>query len=244
MSKVVEEFVRRIKCIDNIREFDKILVELNQRLAEGEYPEEFCQEIRQKQKYMKNRFSDEANKEKMLAAKENILESLCDFLNRENKSSDNKYLMRYLHDFYMFMEALHERELDRRATMIKDNLQQIKIENEYDLQHLLYAVLKPLYPDIRKEVAEDSGVGMIRSDLKIPCLNSVVEAKCTREKMSLKKLTEEIEADMVHYSEEHIVFFVYDKAKIIKDKQSYENYFNRIFDGKDIKIVIQQPIKL
>lgn len=244
MSKVVEEFVRRIKCIDNIREFDKILVELNQRLAEGEYPEEFCQEIRQKQKYMKNRFSDEANKEKMLAAKENILESLCDFLNRENKSSDNKYLMRYLHDFYMFMEALHERELDRRATMIKDNLQQIKIENEYDLQHLLYAVLKPLYPDIRKEIAEDSGVGMIRSDLKIPCLNSVVEAKCTREKMSLKKLTEEIEADMVHYSEEHIVFFVYDKAKIIKDKQSYENYFNRIFDGKDIKIVIQQPIKL
>lgn len=244
MSKVVEEFVRRIKCIDNIREFDKILVELNQRLAEGEYPEEFRQEIRQKQKYMKNRFSDEANKEKMLAAKENILESLCDFLNRENKSSDNKYLMRYLHDFYMFMEALHERELDRRATMIKDNLQQIKIENEYDLQHLLYAVLKPLYPDIRKEVAEDSGVGMIRSDLKIPCLNSVVEAKCTREKMSLKKLTEEIEADMVHYSEEHIVFFVYDKAKIIKDKQSYENYFNRIFDGKDIKIVIQQPIKL
>lgn len=219
-------------------------MELNQRLAEGEYPEEFCQEIRQKQKYMKNRFSDEANKEKMLAAKENILESLCDFLNRENKSSDNKYLMRYLHDFYMFMEALHERELDRRATMIKDNLQQIKIENEYDLQHLLYAVLKPLYPDIRKEVAEDSGVGMIRSDLKIPCLNSVVEAKCTREKMSLKKLTEEIEADMVHYSEEHIVFFVYDKAKIIKDKQSYENYFNRIFDGKDIKIVIQQPIKL
>ena len=76
---------------------------------------------------------------------------------------------------------------------------------------------------------------MVRSDLKIPQLQVVVETKCTREKMQLKKLTEEIEADIVHYSEKNIIFFVYDKYKIIKERQSYEKYFNRTFDGKNVK---------
>lgn len=48
------------------------------------------------------------------------------------------------------------------------------------MQHLLYAVIKPLYPDIRKEVTEDSGAGAIRSDIRIPSLNTIIEAKCTR----------------------------------------------------------------
>ena len=142
------------------------------------------------------------------------------------------------------MEALCEKEPDKRATLTHEYLQKLKIENEYDLQHLLYAILKPLYPDIRKEVAADSGVGTIRSDLKIPSLETVIEAKCTRNSMNLKKLTEEIEADMVHYSEKCIIFFVYDKWKIIKDKQTYENHFNNVFDGKEIRMIIQQPINL
>ena len=72
-------------------------------------------------------------------------------------------------------------------------MQEIRIENEYDLQHLLFAALKPLCLDARKEVTEDSGVGAVRSDIKIPSVNTVIEAKCTRNTMNLKKLTEEIE---------------------------------------------------
>lgn len=68
---------------------------------------------------------------------------------------------------------------------------------------------------------------MIRSDLKIPGLNLVLETKCTGEKTRLKKLTEEIEADIVHYSEDYILFYIYDKGKIIKDKQNYENQFRK-----------------
>ena len=109
---------------------------------------------------------------------------------------------------------------------------------------MLYAVIKSLYPDARREVSDDSGVGTVRSDIKILSLNTIIEAKCTRTSTNLKKLTEEIEADIVHYSEKCIIFFVYDKWKIIKDKQTYENHFNNVFDGKEIKIIIQQPINL
>lgn len=41
----------------------------------------------------------------------------------------------------------------------------------------------------------------------------MIEIKCTRENMKLKKLTEEIEADIIHYSAKNIYFFLYDKEK-------------------------------
>lgn len=242
MDKTLETFIERIKGIDDVKEYDKVLLELNQELLSNGYPEEFCQDVRNRQKYIKNRFSEEANKEKMLDAKDKVLDSLLRFVKREQ--ANNRELILFLGNFYLFLESLRERDVDKRATLKISLLQQIEINNEYDLQHLLYAVLKPLYPDIRKEVSEDSGIGMNRCDLKIPSLNLVIEAKCTRETMTLKKLTEEIEADIVHYLEKNIVFFVYDKVKIIKEKQNYENHFNCIFDGKDVNIIILQPVNL
>ena len=180
----------------------------------------------------------------MQEAKENVLVILQKYLKEEKHENDNDCLLQYLQNFYMFLEALTEKKIDKRSTIKLEDFQNLKIENEYDLQHFMYAVLKPLYPDIRKEVSEDSGVGTVRADLKIPCLEVSIEAKCTRENMSLKKLTEEIEADIVHYKDSNIVFFIYDRAKIIQDRQNYENHFNHVFDGKKIKVIILQPIFL
>lgn len=88
------------------------------------------------------------------------------------------------------------------------------------------------------------GVGAIRSDIKIPSLNTVIEAKCTRKSMALKKLTEEIEADIVHYKADCIYFYIYDKEKIVKDKYVFEKNFNRNFDGKEVRMIILQPINM
>lgn len=244
MADSLDDFITEIENVDTVEEYDTIVQKLNLFLKENEYPSEIYQTVRSKQKYIKNRFSDEANKEKMNTAKENLAEYLSCILEKRKEHTEILPLKKYLENFYMFFEAMTQKEPDKRASFDKNMLEKICIGNEYDLQHFLYAVLKPLYPDIRKETAADSGVGMIRSDLKIPALNLVLEAKCTREKMSLKKLTEEIEADIVHYQEEQIIFYIYDKAKIVTEKQNYENYFNRTFDNKKINIIIQQPISL
>ena len=53
-------------------------------------------------------------------------------------------------------------------------------------------MLKPLFPDARAEVTEDTGVAAVRSDIKIPSMKAIIEAKCTRRSMNLRKLTEEI----------------------------------------------------
>lgn len=244
MDKIIDVFIQRIRSTVTLKEYDEVIRDLNQSLRDNGYSDEICKTIKFKQKYIKNKFSDEINREKMEEAKENLLEYLSKMLEKERWNDDIVFLKRYLQNFHMFLEALFEREPDKRATLTAEMLQKVRIENEYDLQHLLYAFLKPLYTDIRKEVAGDSGIGMVRSDLKIPNLNLVVEAKCTREKMNVKKLTEEIEADIVHYQEENILFYVYDKEKIIKEKLNYENYFNRVFDHKNVNIIIQQPINL
>ena len=55
-----------------------------------------------------------------------------------------------------------------------------------------------------EERCGDSGVGTVRSDIKILSLNTIIEAKCTRTSTNLKKLTEEIEADIVHYKADYI----------------------------------------
>lgn len=180
----------------------------------------------------------------MLSAKEILLDYLRMLLDEEIRTNSGDYVEKYLRNFYMFLEALTERKPDKRSTFAESVLQVIKIQNEYDLQHLLCAVLKPLYPDIRSEVSNDSGVGTIRSDIEIPLLDLIVEAKCTRGKMNLKKLTEEIEADIVHYQARQIIFYVYDKEKIVKDKQNYENQFSRTFDGKKVRLIVQQPVNI
>lgn len=109
---------------------------------------------------------------------------------------------------------------------------------------MLYAALKPLCTDARVEVSEDTGFGTVRSDIKISSLNAVIEAKCTRKSMSVKKLTEEIEADIVHCKTGFIYFYIYDKEKIIIDKQAFEATYSKPFDNKVIHIILLQPINM
>ena len=57
-------------------------------------------------------------------------------------------------------------------------------------------------------------------------------------------LKKEIEADIVHYQEKNIFFYVYDKKKIIKETKNFNDYFNKQFDRKTVKLFVLQPVKL
>lgn len=59
--------------------------------------------------------------------------------------------------------------------------------------------------------------------------------------MKLKKLTEEIEADMVHYSAENIYFFLYDKEKLIVNPMLFKKNYEEKMKGKNVHIIIHQP---
>lgn len=245
MNNLLENYINELEKVETSGQFESFIQRLIQMMQREQFELEITQNVRAKAKYFDNKFSDASTMENMIKAKENLMIYLKQILNnkyvRPLEDTHNS-LARYLNGFYLFLEAFKEVKPDKRATLTTEKLEAIRINNEYDLQHLLYAFLKPLYNDTRKEVTEDSGIGAIRSDIKIPSLNSIIEAKCTRKSMSLKKLTEELEADIVHYKADFIYFYIYDKEKIIKDKQNFEAYFSKEFDGKKASVIILQPV--
>ena len=68
--------------------------------------------------------------------------------------------------------------------------------------------------------------------------------KSKRKSTNFKKLIEEIEADIVHYKADNIFFYIYDKEKIIKDRHIFKISFNRSFDGKEVRVIILQPVNI
>ena len=198
--------------------FESAVCGLRSYLKSIEAAPECLMEIEKRAFYLSNSFSEKDTKAKIEEAKKRIQNYIYQIMS--DNTGDNKQLINILENFYLFIEGLIEREPHKRAGVQKEQLEMLRIKNEYDVQHLLFAYIRPLYPLARAEVSEDTGYNTVRVDIALDAKN-VIEVKCTRKGMVQKKLVEEIEADMVHYSAECIYFFIYDKLKIIENPQNF-----------------------
>lgn len=93
------------------------------------------------------------------------------------------------------------------------------IDNEYHVQNLLWAILSPVFPDLKDEEYVP-GVGPLhpRTDLCIPSLNLIIEVKYMRASLGARDLIEEIAADTSLYltgssSYKGIIVFAWDDAR-------------------------------
>lgn len=187
--------------------------------------------------YLKNEYSDKVTKENMEEARTRVITYIENML---YDAPGDEPLLKILENFYIFLESLIERKPHKGGGIQQEQLKALTIKNEYDVQHLLYACIKLCYPTARTEVNEDTGYGSVRTDIFLDA-DHVIEVKCTRDNMNLKKLTEEIEADMVHYSAGNIYFFLYDKEKIIENPEVFKETYEKKVQGKRIHIIIHQP---
>jgi hypothetical protein len=92
------------------------------------------------------------------------------------------------------------------------------IDHEYHVQGLLYAILAPLFPDIREEENFPSvGQKNPRVDLYIPSLQLIVEVKFLREKAKIQDAIGEISEDCGLYRAHRraitIVPFIWDAGR-------------------------------
>ena len=229
--------VTRLKDVKDGQEFSSLLAGLRTFLKTLDSSPQCLMELEQRAYYVINEYSDKETMDNLDSARNRVIAYLEQIMT--GSPADDR-LLTILENYYLFLEALLERPPHRRGGIQNEQLSGLKIQNEYDVQHLLYAYLKPLYPLARAEASEDTGYGTVRTDIFLDS-EHVIEVKCTRNSMKLKKLTEEIEADMVHYSAEHIYFFIYDKEKIIENPQSFRNTYENKVKGKQIHIVIHQP---
>lgn len=155
-------------------------------------------------------------------------------------------IRRVLQNFYKHIQTMYQEDLHGSGTIKKEALEKIKIGNEYDVQRILYSLLRPIFPLTRVEVYNDMGYNSVRYDIIIDEYDVIIEVKCTRKSMTEKKLTEELGSDAFHYKAEYLFFFVYDREKIIKNVDSFIDTYKRRKDdfGCEIETVVNQPIDM
>ncbi|MCI9123495.1 MAG: hypothetical protein HFH35_05350 [Eubacterium sp.] len=233
----IQDAVARIQHVSDSQSFQSLLCALRKYLKNIGMDGRTLIELEKRAYYLPNEYSQKDTSERMEEAKSRVLEYMLGII---DDPMDEKLLIQVMENFYMFLEILFEKEPHKKAGIHKNQLECLKIKNEYDVQHLLYAYLKPLYPLIRREVNEDTGYSTVRADLILD-KDLVIEIKYTRSGMALKKLTEEIEADMVHYGAKKIYFFIYDKGKIIGNPLNFKAVYEEKMKDKRIYIIIHQP---
>ena len=186
-----------------------------------------------------NRFSKREAEEDLAAGKAAALE-YCRLLQMDTERTATDRIMQFLQNFHLFCRNLYKIGIHERCSDgIKEHLTGFGIENEYDLQKLMFAAVSLVFPDARIESVQDTGHHAVRKDIVIDSEFAVIELKCTRESMTERQLSEEIAADMVHYDCSRLYFYIYDKADIIHNPVSFrETYEKKNIDEKSVKMVI------
>lgn len=121
--------------------------------------------------------------------------------------------------FPLFVERLQSRQRGRAPYPVDD---------EYDVQDLLHAILKLHFDDVRPEEHTPSfGGNASRVDFYLPAERILVEAKMTRSGLGQKEVTDQLINDVARYSKvdgiDTLVCLVFDPERRCKNPDSVEN---------------------
>jgi len=120
------------------------------------------------------------------------------------------------------------------------------IEHEYHVQNLLWALLAPIFPDLRAEDATPQvGQTQPRADLGIPSLRLIIEVKFLYEEGSLPELINQISADAGLYLTpdslySEVIAFIWDDGRRSEQHAKLVEGLRRVHGIRDV-IVIPRP---
>lgn len=164
----------------------------------------------------------------------------------ERKKQNIDALETIIQNFGLYLQNMFSEIPENKATLKKEVLEQIVLNNEYDVQHTMYAVVKALYPSARREVNQDIGYGTDRCDIMIEEADTVIEIKCTRKDHSENKLFRELGEDAFFYQCSKLIIYVYDKQHVIHDVDNFIKALERDKEkaGKEVKVFVEQSKEL
>ncbi|WP_016951700.1 hypothetical protein [Anabaena sp. PCC 7108] len=144
--------------------------------------------------------------------------------------------------FHLVAQQLEDRRLDkgkRRETL--------KIKDEYDVQDLLYSLLKIDFKDIRKEEVIPNFAGSpSRMDFLLKAEKIAIEAKITSDTHKDKKIGDELAADIIRYQShpdcEYLLCFVYDPQGLLKNPEGLIRDLNESSNDKLTIHAIVNPV--
>jgi len=105
---------------------------------------------------------------------------------------------------------------------------QIRLNNEYDMQYLLEAILRLFFSDVRPETYTPNYANKSnRTDFLLPKERILIETKMTRAGLDSKKLVEELIIDKEYYRKhpaiDRILCLVYDPERRIKNPEGLKD---------------------
>ena len=145
-------------------------------------------------------------------------------------------IRRLFHRFHRITRQLRSRHENRPT---------ISIEDEYDVQDLLHALLKLYFDDVRPEEWTPSYAGKsARMDFLLKNERTVIEVKKTRQGLADKELGDQLIVDVdrykIHPDCQRLICFVYDPEGRIGNPEGLTNDLNTRHQG--FAEVIIEPI--
>lgn len=116
--------------------------------------------------------------------------------------------------------------------------------NEYDVQDLLHALLRPWVVDVRAEEYTPSYAGKsTRMDFFLPAHDLVIETKCVRDRAHAKAVGDELVIDIAHYAAhpgcKKLWCVIYDPEHCITNPEGLKDLEgNHNKDGREVKVKV------
>jgi hypothetical protein len=144
------------------------------------------------------------------------------------------HLMGLAERFHQVARQLRDRRAGRPPLIIQD---------EYDVQYLLHALLRVFYNDIRPEETAPSHAGAAaRMDFFLPEIGTAVETKVARPSLSEKELGEQLIIDIEKFRKysgfRKLLCLVYDPSDQISNPSELEADLSGPRDGVDVRVMI------
>ncbi len=149
----------------------------------------------------------------------------------------NSYLNNLLSRFHIFAKQL-ERKPHKKSSFYSLNL---KINNEYDVQHLLHTILKLKFDDIRvEEYTPSYAGGSTKMDFLLKDYQIVIETKVTSESLRDKEIGKQLIQDIAKYTAHQdcktLYCFIYDPDGQIINPDGLIKDLSK--DDEDLNVII------
>lgn len=157
----------------------------------------------------------------------------------EDVESDRRYILSDI------VDGIHESSLIlRNRNADRPNFE---ITCEQDVQDLLHALLKPIFPDVRgEEWTPKHGTKSKRIDFVIPSISTIIETKYMRDSSHANSISDELKTDIQSYHSHEqcnrIYGIIWDDGGEIIDRSNFENELSgsQTIDGTefDVKVLV------
>jgi len=164
--------------------------------------------------------------------------------NKKNQITDKKDSESSLNNLTRIMSRFHVAAIQLKKR--RKNKTPFQIEDEYDVQDLLYAFLKLEFDDLRKEEYTPSYAGgASRIDAVLKKEKIIIEAKKASDNLTANKIGEQLIIDIAKYSQypaiEMLVCFVYDPDFVVENSEGLKSDLEKLSTEKLKVIAIISP---